>query len=198
MPLFVGIAGPSGAGKSTLARLLMDRLPQDASLFSLDWYYNDESRRSVEERAAINFDHPEALDWERFFDDFMLLESGARAEAPVYDFSKHLRLPETQPIEPRAVVIVEGLHVLWQPALRAMLNFKVYIKTSQSVCLKRRIDRDTTDRGRSAGEVIRQYKTHTNPMFLEFIEPSMAYADLVIEGETDFQAEAERLSRQLM
>lgn len=198
MPLFVGIAGPSGAGKTTLAQHLLDRLPGDATLFALDWYYNDLSDLDEEARASTNFDHPEALDWERFFDDFMLLESGAPAEAPVYDFTRHSRTRDTRTIEPRPVVIVEGLHVLWQPALRAMLNFRIYVEAQQTVCLKRRIQRDTTERGRSSAEVIRQYKAHTNPMFLQFVAPSKDFAELVINGEQDFKHEADRLAQRLM
>ena len=198
MPLFVGIAGPSGAGKTTLAQHLLDRLPGEAALFALDWYYNDLAAVPLEERGTTNFDHPEAIDWERFFDDFMLLESGEAAQAPVYDFSQHARLPETRTIAPLPVVIVEGLHVLWQPALRAMLNFRIYVDAQQTTCLKRRVERDTAERGRSSAEVVRQYRAYTNPMFLQFVAPSKDFAELIINGEEDFAHEADKLAQRLM
>ncbi len=198
MPLFAGIAGPSGAGKSTLARLLQERMPGQVSIVALDWYYLSLCHLPPDEREATNFDHPDAIDWERFFDDFMALESGKSVEAPVYDFCTHARRAEVRRVEALPVVLIEGLHALWQPALRAMLNFRIYIEASQSVCLKRRIERDTAERGRKASAVIRQFKTHTSPMFVEFIAPTRNFADIVLNGELDFSAEVESLSRRLM
>lgn len=197
MPLFVGIGGPSGAGKTTLARALLERLPEHAAVIPLDWYYADLAHQGIEERRARNFDHPDALDWERFFEDFMQLEGGSPVNAPQYDFALHTRAPHTLSVEPRPVVLIEGLHTLWQPALRAMLNFKIYVDAPQTTCLKRRIDRDTRDRGRSPGEVIKQFKQHTNPMFLEFVQPTKAHADVVLSGEDDLHAAADRIAAQL-
>ena len=197
MPLFVGIGGPSGAGKTTLAACIAARLPGQVARLPLDSYYVDLGDMPPEERAAYNFDHPDAIDWERFFEDFMMLEGGSAIDAPRYDFSLHARLNGGCRVEPLPIVLVEGLHVLWQPALRAMLNFRIYVRASQSVCLKRRIERDTAERGRQPGEVIRQYKQHTNPMFLEFVEPSIGAADLIIDGEQDFAAEVEKLAQRL-
>jgi uridine kinase len=197
MPLFVGIGGPSGAGKTTLARALVDLLPQHAAILPLDWYYVDLAGVGVDQRRERNFDHPDALDWERFFDDFMQLESGSLVHAPQYDFALHTRAPHTAQVEPRPVILIEGLHSLWQPALRSMLNYKIYVDASQSICLKRRIDRDTHERGRSAGDVIKQFKQHTNPMFLEFVQPTKGYADVVVSGEEDITAAAARIATQL-
>jgi uridine kinase len=197
VPLFVGIGGPSGAGKTTLAQALLEQLPAHAALMPLDWYYVDLGHEPEEQRRQRNFDHPEALDWERFFDDFMQLESGCTVEAPQYDFARHTRAAHTLPVEPRPVILIEGLHTLWQPALRSMLNFKIYVDASQSVCLKRRIERDTRDRGRTAGDVIAQYKQHTNPMFLEFVHPTRAHADLVVSGEEDIVQAAVRIATRL-
>ncbi|MBI1320580.1 MAG: uridine kinase [Candidatus Hydrogenedens sp.] len=197
MPLMVGIAGPSGAGKSTFARLLAEALGADAAVIPLDAFYRDRADMDAERRAALNFDHPDAIDWSRFFENFMSLQSGATVEIPVYDFATHSRTPETIPIAPVPVVIVEGLHVLWQPALRSLLDFKVYIEAPQTLCLKRRLERDTTERGRAAAEVVRQFKTQTAPLAMEFVVPSKAEAEHVISGDADFAAEAAALSERL-
>jgi len=197
MPLMVGIAGPSGAGKSTFARTLADALAPDAAIVPLDAYYRDLADMEAERRAALNFDHPDAIDWDRFFDDFMALQSGGGMYMPVYDFAAHARVDAATPVEPRPVVIIEGLHVLWQSALRALLDFKIYIDAPQTLCLQRRIARDTTERGRRAVEVIRQFKTQTGPLAQQFVVPSRAEAEHVIDGNADFAAEAAVLSGRL-
>jgi uridine kinase len=189
----VGIAGPSGAGKSTFARVLADALAPDAAIVPLDAYYRDRAELEAERRAALNFDHPDAIDWDRFFDDFMALQSGAGTYMPVYDFAAHARVDAASPVEPRPIVIVEGLHVLWQSALRALLDFKIYVDAPQTLCLQRRIERDTAERGRRAVEVIRQFKTQTGPLAQQYVVPSKAEAEYVVDGNADFAAEVQAI-----
>ena len=197
MPLMVGIAGPSGAGKSTFARALADALAPDAAIVPLDAFYRDLADMDAERRAALNFDHPDAIDWDRFFDDFMALQSGAGAYIPVYDFAAHARVDAATPVEARPFVIIEGLHVLWQPALRSMLDYRLYIEAPQTLCLQRRIERDTIERGRRAVEVIRQFKTQTGPLAQQFVVPSKAEAEHVLDGNADFALEAAALCERL-
>lgn len=178
--------------------MLRHRLPGQVAIVALDWYYTSLDDLPLEERAATNFDHPNAIDWERFFEDFMELDAGRSMNAPVYDFATHTRRREVLRVEALPIVLIEGLHVLWQPALQAMLNFRIYIDASQSICLKRRIERDTTERGRKAVEVIQQFKTQTSPMFMDFVAPSRELADIVLDGESDFTAEVERLAQRLL
>ena len=179
-PLFIGVAGGSGSGKTTIAEEVVDRLEGRVSLLHHDAYYRNLVDLSFEERTRVNYDHPDSLETELLVKHLESLRSGLAIEHPVYDFSSHLRSIETVRIEPGRVVMVEGILVLSDAALRAELDLKIFVDTDPDLRLARRIERDITERGRSVGSVLTQYFVTVRPMHLEFVEPSRRYADLII------------------
>jgi uridine kinase len=185
-PLLVGIAGGSGSGKTTLAEGLVRALPTDrAVVIPADAYYRDLAHLPPAERARHNFDEPAALDEERLCADLGRLGRGEPAARPVYDFVSHTRRPEVVSIVPRPVVIVEGILVLALPALRPRLGLKVFVDADEAVRLARRIARDVGERGRTRASVEQQFARHTRPMHRRHVEPSRAFADLVVSGDKD-------------
>jgi uridine kinase len=181
-PLLIGIAGPSGAGKTELARLLACKLPGGATLISLDAYYCDLNAIPLEERARCNFDHPDALDWPLIHSDVTRIAQGLSIDQPVYLFESHARSSEARHIEPAGFVILEGLFALYDPAVRDLLDAKIFVDAPEDVCLERRIRRDTAERGRSRESVIEQFERTVRPMARLFVLPTARYADLVISG----------------
>jgi len=180
--LTIGIAGGTGSGKTTVARSVMERLGTgQATLISQDNYYKDHSHLSLEERAAINYDHPFAFDNELLVEHLRALKEGRTAYAPVYDFTVHARSAEERiKLEPTPIVIIEGLHVLSDELLRGMLDIKVFVDTDPDVRILRRVLRDIEERGRTIQSIHHQYLTTVKPMHEAFIEPSKKYADLII------------------
>jgi len=179
-PLFIGIAGGSGSGKTTVAHSVVERLDGQVALVQHDAYYRNMSEMSFEERAKVNYDHPDSLETELLVSHLVTLRSGGAIERPVYDFSQHLRSEETVRVAPNPVVVVEGILVLAQPALRSELDLKIFVDTDPDVRLARRLQRDIEERGRTVGSVIDQFFSTVRPMHLEFVEPSKRYADLII------------------
>jgi uridine kinase len=179
-PLFIGVAGGSGSGKTTIAEEVVDRLEGRVSLLHHDAYYRNLVDLSFEERTRVNYDHPDSLETELLVKHLESLRSGLAIEHPVYDFSSHLRSIETVRIEPGRVVMVEGILVLSDAALRAELDLKIFVDTDPDLRLARRLERDIAERGRSVDSVIDQYFTTVRPMHLEFVEPSRRYADIII------------------
>lgn len=179
-PLFIGIAGGSGSGKTTIARSVVSRLEGKVALVPHDAYYRHRSDLSFEERTRVNYDHPESLETELLVKHLETLRSGVAIEQPVYDFSTHLRSGETVNIEPGQVVVVEGILVLAEPELRSELDLKIFVDTDPDLRLARRIERDIEERGRTVDAVLEQYFATVRPMHLEFVQPSMRYADLII------------------
>jgi uridine kinase len=179
-PLFIGVAGGSGSGKTTIAEEVVDRLEGRVSLLHHDAYYRNLVDLSFEERTRVNYDHPDSLETELMVKHLESLRSGLAIEHPVYDFSSHLRSIETVRIEPGRVVMVEGILVLSDAALRAELDLKIFVDTDPDLRLARRLERDIAERGRSVDSVIDQYFTTVRPMHLEFVEPSRRYADIII------------------
>jgi len=179
-PLFIGVAGGSGSGKTTIAEEVVDRLEGRVSLLHHDAYYRNLVELSFEERTRVNYDHPDSLETELMVKHLESLRSGLAIEHPVYDFATHLRSDETVRIEPGRVVIVEGILVLSDAALRAELDLKIFVDTDPDLRLARRLERDIAERGRSVDSVIDQYFTTVRPMHLEFVEPSRRYADIII------------------
>ncbi len=181
MSVVIGIAGGSGSGKTTVQRRILERFGPDAiALLEHDVYYRDLSHLPLEERTQFNFDHPNALETELMVGQLDTLLGGIPIENPTYDYANHSRLTETDRIEPRPVVIVEGILVLAEPALRDRMDIKLYVDTAADVRLMRRIDRDINERGRTLESVMTQYRRTVRPMHLEFVEPSKVYADVII------------------
>jgi len=181
MAVVIGIAGGSGSGKTTVQRRIMERFgPTAIALMEHDVYYRDLSHLPFEKRTQFNFDHPNALETELMVEQLDALLSGSPIEKPTYDFTNHQRLPETDRVEPRPVVIVEGILVLAEPALRERMDIKLYVDTAPDVRLMRRIERDINERGRTLESVLAQYRRTVRPMHLEFVGPSKRHADVII------------------
>ena len=196
-PRLVGIGGGTGAGKSTLAQALAEARPGQVTVIEYDWYYRDLGHLGPEARACQNFDHPEALETERLIADLDALLGGAVVGAPVYDFHAHTRRPETQPLVPRPVIVLVGIHALHDPRLRARMALKVFLKCPPALRLSRRIQRDTEERGRSLESILAQYHEQVEPMHAQFVEQTSDHADLVIRGLSDVQESAAQVLARL-
>jgi uridine kinase len=179
-PLFIGIAGGSGSGKTTVAQAVVERLDGKVALVQHDAYYRHQPHLSFEERTRVNYDHPSSLETELLVTHLETLRSGVGVDRPVYDFSAHLRSDESVWVEPGRVVIVEGILVLAEHALRSELDLKIFVDTDPDLRLARRLQRDIEERGRTVASVIDQYFATVRPMHIEFVQPSMRYADLII------------------
>ena len=179
-PLFIGLAGGSGSGKTTIAAVVVERLEGRVALLPHDAYYRHMPELTFEERTKVNYDHPASLETELLVKHLESLRAGVAIEQPVYDFATHLRSEDTVRIEPGRVVVVEGILVLAEPELRSELDLKIFVDTDPDVRLARRIDRDIAERGRTVESVIDQYFRTVRPMHIEFVQPSMRYADLII------------------
>ncbi len=180
-PLIIGVAGGTGSGKTTIARKLANAVPEGAcTMIEHDAYYRDRGELSPEERAAINYDHPSALESELLATHLEILRSGRAVDVPVYDFVTHTRSPKTRRVEPTPVIIVEGILVFVEAAVRDQLDLKIFVDTDADIRVFRRIRRDIEQRGRTFASVRDQYYQFVRPMHLEFVEPSKRWADLII------------------
>ncbi|HLA65924.1 MAG TPA: uridine kinase [Acidimicrobiia bacterium] len=180
-PLIIGLGGGSGSGKTTIAESIVDAIGSDSvALIQHDAYYRDQTRLPLEERAKVNYDHPDSLETELLIGHLRELLAGRAIERPVYDFTVHNRAPETVRVEPCRAVLVEGILVLYEPELRDLMDLKVYVDTDADLRLARRWERDITERGRSFASVRDQYLQTVRPMHMQFVEPSKRYADIVI------------------
>ncbi len=181
MSVVIGLAGGSGSGKTTVQRRILQRFgPAQIALIDHDAYYRDLADRPLEERARFNFDHPDALETGLMVEHLDSLLAGLSIEKPTYDFSTHRRRDETVPVEPRPVVVVEGILVLAEPALRERMDIKLFVDTADDLRLMRRIERDMKERERTLEAVLEQYRRTVRPMHLEFVEPSKRHADVII------------------
>ena len=180
-PFLLGVAGGSGSGKTTVAERLAGLVGgTDLALLRLDAYYRDRNHLPFEERAAINYDHPDAFDWPLLLDHVQALADGLPVQVPVYDFATYLRLPERVTVTPARIVVVEGILVLYEPELRERFDLKVFVDTDADVRFIRRLERDVTQRERSTESVIEQYLATVRPSHQQFIEPSKRYADVIV------------------
>lgn len=179
--ILIGIAGASGSGKTLVAQTLYDALGTEKVVtLGEDSYYKNLSHLSFEDRIKFNFDHPDSFDHELLTTHLQQLLQGQTIEHPVYDYSTHTRKIETQQLGPHQIIILEGILILSVPGLRELMDIKIYIDTPPDVCFIRRLQRDIDERGRSVDNVIQQYQETVRPMYLQFIEPSKRYADIII------------------
>jgi uridine kinase len=180
-PFLIGIAGGTGSGKTTVARRIYQSLHLDSAVFlDYDSYYKELGHLSIEERARINFDHPDSLDNDLFIEHLERLIAGLPIEKPVYDFTRHTRAPQTIPVQPRDVILVDGILLFAEERLREMFDLKIFVDTEADVRFIRRLRRDLEERGRSLESVIDQYLTTVRPMHFEFVEPTKRYADVIL------------------
>jgi uridine kinase len=183
--MLIGIAGGSGAGKTTIAQQVTEDV-EDVRVLPLDNYYRDRSTLTPEERARINYDHPDAFDWELVRDHLDALESGDPVEMPQYDFDSHCRTDETVHVAPGSVVVIEGILALYDDEVRERLDLRLYVETDADVRVLRRIQRDVEERGRDLSGVIDQYLSTVKPMHEQFVRPTKRDAHLVIpEGANE-------------
>ena len=177
----IGIAGGTGSGKSTVVRKIVEALPPDhVAVVPQDSYYNDTSDMTEEERRAINFDHPDAFDWRLLHKQVQALREGLPIEQPTYSYLLCNRLPETVHVEPKPVIIIEGIMTLLNKKLRDLMDLKVYVDCDPDERLIRNIQRDTVERGRTVQMVVERYLNVLKPMHEQFIEPTKRYADIII------------------
>ena len=180
-PLVIGIAGGSGSGKTTVAQEILQRVGQDRIAFlQHDSYYKDLSGLAPAQHAEINFDHPNSLETELLTQHIASLRDGQPVEVPIYDFATDSRTSHTFTIQPHRVIIVEGILIFTEAALRNMFDVKIFVDTDSDLRFIRRLERDINERSRSTESVIKQYLLTVRPMHLEFVEPSKRYADVII------------------
>ena len=198
MPHLIGIPGGTASGKSTLARRLARALGSERCVIvSQDNYYRDLSGLSVEARATVNFDHPESIDAELFAEHLSELREGRAVSAPRYDFAHHTRRSEGERIEPRPVILVEGILVFVFPEVVEQLDVKIYVQTPDDIRLARRVQRDIAERGRDVDGVLNQYLETVRPMHEQFGHDSRRSADLIVPGSGDNQTIVRMLARAL-
>jgi uridine kinase len=179
--IVIGVAGGTGSGKTTVSEAILDRVGRhEIAYLQHDSYYKDRSHVPPEERAKANFDHPDALESGLLAQHLNALKAGQGVEVPLYDFTSHTRREETVHIEPRNVILVEGILIFAEKALRDLMDVKVFVDTDADIRFIRRLQRDINERGRTVESVIRQYTETVRPMHLEFVEPSKRYADIII------------------
>lgn len=179
--IIIGISGPSASGKSLLANTIVNELGSDqVVVISEDSYYKDNSHLPMEERENINYDHPDAFDHALLCEHLMKLQQGESVQIPIYSHSKHIRLPETRLIGSHAIIVLEGILLFSDKMLREIMDIRIFMSAPLDVCLSRRLTRDVVERHRSFESVLHQYETTVRPMYLQFIEPSSRYADLIV------------------
>ena len=179
-PLIIGIAGGSGSGKTTLVERLCEQFGEDVSVLTHASYYTPRPDLTDEERDSLNLDHPASFDTDRLISDLEDLIAGKTVQVPVYDFAIQDRLEETRTLSPTKIILVEGMLILENKALRNLLDIKLFVDTDDDVRLLRRILRDTRERGRTLDEVAERYLATVKPMHQQFVEPSKRYADVII------------------
>ncbi len=179
--IIIGISGPSASGKSLLANTIVSELGSEkVVVISEDAYYKDHSHLPFAEREKINFDHPNEFDHALLCEHLRRLQQGEFVDIPLYSHSKHIRLPETRRIGRHAIIVLEGILLLSDKALREIMDIRIFMSTPLDICLTRRLKRDVVERHRSFESVIHQYETTVRPMYFQFIEPSSRFADIIV------------------
>ncbi|MBB1321768.1 uridine kinase [Shewanella sp. SR43-8] len=183
--VIIGIAGASASGKSLIAKTIFEELCRDLGtnqigVINEDAYYRDQSHLTMEDRVKTNYDHPKALDHQLLATHLTQLKRGEAVSIPCYSYTEHTRTTETLNMQPKKVIILEGILLLTDPKLRELMDASVFMDTPLDICFLRRLTRDVAERGRTMETVIAQYKRTVRPMFLQFIEPSKQYADIIV------------------
>lgn len=179
--IIIGISGASASGKSLLANTIVKELgSKQVVVISEDSYYKDNSHLPVEERATINYDHPNAFDHHLLGQHLTQLQAGQSVEVPIYNHTLHAREQQTRQVGPHAIIVLEGILLFVDRELRNLMDIRIYMDTPLDICLIRRLKRDVIERGRSFDSVLEQYEKTVRPMYLQFIEPSKRYADLIV------------------
>ncbi|QBO35138.1 uridine kinase [Periweissella cryptocerci] len=180
-PIVIGVTGGSGSGKTTVTEAILSQLQGESILvLQQDFYYNNQDAMTMDERLAVNYDHPDAFDTDLYVEDIKQLMNREAIEVPVYDYKEFTRSKETRHLEPADVIILEGIMVFADPRLRDLMDIKVYVDTDDDVRFIRRLERDVAERGRTVESVISQYMATAKPMYHQFIEPTKRYADLIV------------------
>lgn len=180
-PILIGITGGTGSGKSSIADSIYSSFSNECiAMIQQDMYYKDQSHLSMEDRVKTNYDHPDAFDNDLLIDHLSSLLNGVAIDKPIYDFSKHNRAKETVRVEPREIIIVEGILVLENEKLRDLLDIKVYVDTDADIRILRRLVRDINERGRTVESVVNQYLDIVRPMHMQFTEPTKRFADIIV------------------
>ena len=187
-PYVIGIAGGSGSGKSTFASRLKEAFPTQVSLVSCDNYYIPHDDLSLEERAKLNYDAPEALEFDLMVQHLEQLKNGQAALCPVYDFTLHTRSQSVTKIEPRPIILIDGILIFHDKALRECMDLKIYVETDADERILRRAKRDMQERGRDLDGVIDQYLSTVKPMHNTYVEPTKVFADIILNGGKNEQA----------
>jgi uridine kinase len=195
--ILVGIAGGTGSGKTTVAQKISQALHGDLVLIEQDSYYKDYPGLSLDERARMNYDHPDAIDFDLMKEHLIALKSGLPIEKPIYNFQLHRREPNTCRVMPSKVIMVEGILLFAIPEVRDLIDLKIFVDTDDDIRLLRRVERDIVERARDLPGIKKQYLETVKPMHLEFVEPSKRYADIIIprggENETAINLVASKL-----
>ncbi|HKM00464.1 MAG TPA: uridine kinase [Sedimentibacter sp.] len=189
-PIFIGICGGTGSGKTTIVNRICSEVPEKSvTIMEHDSYYKDQSSLTYDERCLTNYDHPFAFDTDLFVEHIKELKSGKAIEKPIYDYGIHNRKKETIIVEPKEIIIVEGLLVFYEERIRQLLDIKIYVDTDADIRILRRIIRDINERKRSLDSVINQYMNTVRPAHEQFIEPSKKHADIIVtEGGNNLVA----------
>ena len=187
-PYIIGIAGGSGSGKSTFAQRLQEAFPDKVSVISCDNYYLPHDELALEERAALNYDAPSALEFDLMVRHLEALRAGEAVQCPVYDFTRHTRSAAVTEILPRPIILIDGILIFHDPALRACMDLKIYVETDADERILRRARRDMRDRGRDLDSVIQQYLATVKPMHNAYVEPTKVFADIILNGGKNEQA----------
>ena len=180
-PIIIGVTGGSGGGKTSVSRAILSHFPDEKiAMIEHDSYYKDQSHLEMSERIKTNYDHPSSMDRDLLIQHLKDLKSGKSVDVPVYSYVEHTRTGETTTFTPKRIVILEGILLLTDERVRQLADISVFVDTPLDICFIRRLQRDMEERGRSLQSVIDQYRATVRPMFLQFIEPSKQYADIVI------------------
>lgn len=179
--ILIGISGASASGKSLLANTIVNELGSDqVVVISEDAYYKDHANIPLAERAKINYDHPNSLDHALLYQHLLALQAGHSIQAPIYNHSMHTREKATRAIGAHTIIVLEGILLFVEQELRELMDIRIFMETPLDICLIRRLKRDMQDRGRSLDSVLQQYEETVRPMYLQFIEPSKRYADIIV------------------